>query len=416
MSIAGSALRDRLIFVVGARRSGTNWLQRVVCSHGDVVGVPAETYLFSQGIRPLMERFHHGAVSSSTTGFIHADRGALLDAVRDLCDVVFTQLRDALDPRAARILERTPEHATVLDVIAEVYPDARVIHIIRDPRDVVRSLLAQEWGPTTVAEAAEEWRSSVAAARAASARVPHYREVRYEAMLGDPRTHIADLFAWLGLSSGTSVEAALTEGGVRFNVDPTAPAVQEAKWRTTMRPDDVAEVERVAGDLLTETGYEPASRSSRPVHPSTPARTTTPLGAARRVFSRATSKRGRSFERDTIAHVIEVQWIVDQFLDLIGRGRFEDLTLMFAPTALIRIVHRGDETRGRGEDAVRGLIARLASDPAFGGRQLQGDVHPAVPTFTAVLVFETPDGARHERVFVVTVVAERITALALYAT
>ena len=58
--------------------------------------------------------------------------------------------------------------ATELDLIAEIYPDARVLHIIRDGRAVTRSLLALPNGPSTIEDAAEEWRESVAAFRSGS--------------------------------------------------------------------------------------------------------------------------------------------------------------------------------------------------------------------------------------------------------
>ena len=47
-----------MIFNAGARRSGTYWLQRITCAHPAVAEVPSETYIFSHGIAPLMERFH----------------------------------------------------------------------------------------------------------------------------------------------------------------------------------------------------------------------------------------------------------------------------------------------------------------------------------------------------------------------
>ena len=78
-----------MIFNVGSRRSGTYWLQPIVCAHPAVAEVPSETYVFSHGIAPLMERYHHGDRNWSEVGMIHADRERLIAAIRNLSDTVF---------------------------------------------------------------------------------------------------------------------------------------------------------------------------------------------------------------------------------------------------------------------------------------------------------------------------------------
>ena len=78
-----------MIFNVGARRSGTYWLQRITCAHPAVAEVPTETYVFSHGIAPLMERFHHGDRDHVDVGLVYADRTKLIAAIRSLCDTVF---------------------------------------------------------------------------------------------------------------------------------------------------------------------------------------------------------------------------------------------------------------------------------------------------------------------------------------
>src|SRR4051794_19181933 len=65
MSRADSPLRGRMIFNVGARRSGTFWLQRIVAAHPGVSAVPSETHLFSDGIAPLFSRLQHSVRSST---------------------------------------------------------------------------------------------------------------------------------------------------------------------------------------------------------------------------------------------------------------------------------------------------------------------------------------------------------------
>ena len=129
-----------MIFNVGARRSGTYWVQRIVCAHPSVAEVPSETYVFSHGIAPLMERFQHEDRGAQEVGRVYADRERLIGAVRALCDAVFGEFAQAGERHVA---ERTPWHVLHLPLIAEVYPDARFVHVVRDGRDAVRSLVAQ---------------------------------------------------------------------------------------------------------------------------------------------------------------------------------------------------------------------------------------------------------------------------------
>ena len=71
--IDNSPLAGQMIFSTGASRSGTYWLQRIVMAHPDVFGIPSKTLLFSHGMAPLLERFHHGARGSTELGAIYAD-------------------------------------------------------------------------------------------------------------------------------------------------------------------------------------------------------------------------------------------------------------------------------------------------------------------------------------------------------
>ena len=106
-----------------------------------------------------------------------------------------------------------------MPLIAEVYPDARFVHIIRDGRDVARSIVAQPWGPATVKEAAKEWGDSVAAGRAAAPRTG--RAPARSALRGPARrTARRDrrLYAHIGLDGG--IDEALAAAGQKANVTP----------------------------------------------------------------------------------------------------------------------------------------------------------------------------------------------------
>jgi len=240
-----------MIFNAGARRSGTYWLQRITCAHPAVAEVPSETYIFSHGIAPLMERFHHDDPEFQEVGQVYARRERVIESVRNLCDTVFGEfVRDGQTQAA----ERTPWHVYHLPLIAEVYPDASFVHIIRDGRDAVRSIVAQPWGPDNVKDAAEEWRSSVAAGLdAAPVLGDRLLEVRYEEVLADPRSGIARIYAHHGLEGG--IDEALEAAGAKANIGRQDNRVGTGKWREDWGRRELRDFDRVAGDLLRELGY-----------------------------------------------------------------------------------------------------------------------------------------------------------------
>jgi hypothetical protein len=379
-----------MIFVVGVQRSGTNWLQRIIASHPDVFAMPSETELFSRGIRPLAERFHHGAASSPVPGTTYADREALLDALRVFCDGVFAAARDRLAPSASRIVERTPDHVRELDLIAEIYPDAWFVHIIRDGRDVARSLLAQSWGPDTMEAAAASWAAGIAAARRAAPAIAHYVEVRYEELLASPEEEIRKLFSTIGLDGG--VDGALTESGARFNVDPSAPTVAAGKWRERLSADDVAIFEQVAGGTLRDLGYDTAPGSA-------PAKT-------RRGRTRRRPKQDGALTR---AEVRAGARFVQDVLDKLHRGRAEEIGPLLSADAYVRVVSANDDREGRDAEMRAHLIETLASDEALRTPQLRGDFHPSLRLYTVVASYEGGD-----RIFALWIANERITRFVYY--
>lgn len=399
-----------MIFVVGARRSGTNWLQRILCTHPAVAGVPSETYLFRYGVAQLAERFHQSAPRSTTTGSVYMERGAMLDALRDLCDAVFTGVLAATAPNASRLVERTPDHVRHLPLIGDIYPDARFVHIIRDGRDVARSLLSQSWGPTSIEEAAEEWRSAIAAARGAAPSLPHYREVRYEELLADPGRLAAELSGWLGLDVGAStVDAAIVEAGTRFNVDHADPAVAEGKWRGSFSDDDLSAFTRIAGQTLAELGYatEPGGGGRSVRRPRARGHVKTAL--RRRIGRRPSDE--TEFGREAMRRVRIGQGIVDRALGILASGRFAELAGLMHPSAYVRVVAPPVEWEGRGAAAFDRLVEHLAGDQALKGRAARGELLPSLPSTVAIMSYRLPDGSTEERLLTVTVEGERITRL-----
>ncbi len=398
-----------MIFNVGARRSGTYWLQRVVTAHPQVASVPSETHLFSHGIAPLMERFHHTIKGSPQVGSGFIELEQALDAVRDLCDAFF---EGYLTDDAARLAERTPLHVNHLSLIASIYPDAQFIHIIRDGRDVTRSLAAQNFGPDSVAEAAREWRTAIEDARGAKLDQSRYIEVRYEDLLLDPRPTVESLYTWLGLDANPQVvEQGALESQAERNVDRFQLAgTGTDKWRQVFGARDLAEFNSVAGDLIADLDYDPADPKTLPERSPLSQRRTL-RGGIRTIASRTRSRRDQAVAADPFRLKLE---IVEGVIAAMRDSDPEPLDRHLTQGAMVRVIDaEGGERAARGEAGRELLSKAVLSDRVFGLPQIRGDLYPGTPSFTVMLTIRARAEVAH-RLLIVELRGERIAELTIH--
>ena len=269
-------LGERLVFVVGAPRSGTTWVQRVIAAHPDAVGLPSETHLFSVTMSVVRDRVQGGLLDSTGTATWFMPHEEFVAAARDFCDAALGSWVRRRAPDALRVVERTPSHVWHLGLIGAVYPEATVVHVVRDGRDVARSLVSASWGPADVRGAARLWASSVRAARAAAPAVGSYHEVRYEDLLADVR-RLPGLHDAVGLPRlPGSDHLAELEGGLAVNVDPTRPDVATGKWRHEWSAAERTAYDEEVGDLAAEHG--PAQDGAAGAPPAPPPGRSPPRG------------------------------------------------------------------------------------------------------------------------------------------
>jgi hypothetical protein len=125
----------------------------------------------------------------------------------------FWRLVSALPPprqKPACFLEKTPQHVLFADLILKVMPRARFIHIVRDCRAVVASMLrsADGWAkdglPGDLDAATRYWMGCVRAGRKIPEMVAdrsRYFEIKYEALVSSTRSQLSKLFSWLNLDA-----------------------------------------------------------------------------------------------------------------------------------------------------------------------------------------------------------------------
>jgi hypothetical protein len=277
------------LFIVGCGRSGTSVLRRVLDGHSQLAVAHEGRF-----VAPLSRR---RARYERDDGFdVEAFAADLLvdPAVRGNLGLSVEDVRAALDgapvldyPDAVRRVfafyaarqgkprygDKMPAYVLRMPALADLFPEARFVHIIRDGRDVALSYQSVAWGPTTAEEAAIRWRGNVRRGRRDGRRLgaDRYREVRYEELVADPEPVLRSLCEFLDLAwddamlhhhvaAGAVVAATRFPGAHQRLLLPPTRGLRD--WRRDMPERDVAGFEAIAGDLLDELGYGRATGPS----------------------------------------------------------------------------------------------------------------------------------------------------------
>jgi hypothetical protein len=135
----GPGVEERLIFLIGAPRSGTTLLARMVGAHSKVA-VPPEPHLMPPlahlGLHERVERAPYDPIIThlGLREFVASlPRGEedYFDALRAFTDTLYGRALEGSG--AERFLDKTPAYALVLDFLARLYPRARYLVLTRHP-------------------------------------------------------------------------------------------------------------------------------------------------------------------------------------------------------------------------------------------------------------------------------------------
>ncbi len=194
------------IFIIGSPRSGTTWLQRLLLSHPEICG-GQETHFFSTVGNSIWSQYKNQQESGRKIGLpCYWSEAEIKEKMFTFWYETMSPLVDK-SPDAFYLLEKTPDHARFMDVITTILPQARFIHIIRDSRSVVSSLLAankSEWGkwaPSKAKDAAVIWYLNVLAATKFGKTLTEkqYYELHYEDLKQNTVPELKKVFTFLNI-------------------------------------------------------------------------------------------------------------------------------------------------------------------------------------------------------------------------
>lgn len=260
-------------FIVGSARSGTTLLRMMLNAHPRVA-VPPESRFITELHRG--DEVDAGRFLAELAGHRQFSNWDLpIEEVAALLPesgtIPYAEAASAphraYAARSGREVwgDKTPRYIEHLGLLSRLWPEARIVHLVRDGRNVALSYADVPFGPKTVAGAARLWAERVQhGMEAASSLGDRYLELRYEDFVGDPRTGAERLASFLGIGydDGMLDYTERSKGHVlaraaRYNPHVTERPQQATRsWETDMSPSQVEVFEAVAGDVLTTAGYK----------------------------------------------------------------------------------------------------------------------------------------------------------------
>lgn len=273
------------VFVLGCVRSGTTLLYHMLLSAGNFA-----IYRTESAVLNLLEpRFGDLSVERNKRRLLNAwfesrlftetglDRESIGKKVMDECRNGGDFLRIVMSEIAARQgvgrwADTTPEHLLYLHRIKQTIPEALVIHIIRDGRDVALSTDKQAYirrlpwdrRPSKMA-AGLYWDWMVNKGRRDGHDLGEdYIEVHFEDLIRDPRQTLTRLGQFVGQELDYDQILRVGIGSVRApntSFGETADFNPVGRWREGFSDEELLIFESLVGTTLEQNGYELATRS-----------------------------------------------------------------------------------------------------------------------------------------------------------
>ncbi len=276
--------RIRPFFIVGAGRSGTTLLRRILMAHPEV-HIPPESHGALSQVVKKHARYRgmdwQDLVSIVLGEFLSLERFFLWEidlsplflelknlprqerSLACIVDAIYRHHLKQYKPEAGRWGDKTPMYILRLKWIHRLFPEAQYINLIRDGRDVVASYLRAGLFPD-VGQAARRWVWAVRQATRYARKWPSdkFLSLRYEALVNHPESEIQKVCRFLRLEYQPGMLERVQPGVLgdahvphHQRVQQTIDARSIGRWKETLREDEVQAAEQIMGKWLVRLGY-----------------------------------------------------------------------------------------------------------------------------------------------------------------
>ena len=280
---------DRPIFVVGCPRSGTTMLSLMIHAHPRMAMPPESRFL----LRVWRNRAKFGDLSTPDqrmalakacvrTGSKVRDLGldpqetldAILAAPPTMGSAFGTIFKMFADRHGKpRWGDKRPAYYQEVDVLLRLFPDAQIVHIVRDGRSNVASLKKMPWWPYDSIGSMASWSQAEYCSRRNQKRLPAdtFHVIRYESLVADPEPVLRELCRFLdedfhpAMLEPSEVRDVVPEKKTwHGNLKQSVNTDQVESWRKGLDPWELGLMETVLRRKLKHWNYPISGAGDRP--------------------------------------------------------------------------------------------------------------------------------------------------------
>lgn len=266
------------VFIVGVQRSGTTLLRLILNAHPDIA-IPEEARFFT----PLLKRSHirrtmEGKNLERLVSYLRSneqfrlwnfDREPFLRDLADRPSVTLAEVMDtmfssyAVSEGKSRWGDKSLFFGS-LELLHDMFPNARFIHIVRDGRDVFNSWRKMDPSKGHPAVMSLDWRYKLASIENSVKRIPekNVMTLRYEDLLAQPEETVKSICSFLDIKFETAM-LEFHKTSQHYIGDHHSELIFKAidnsnisKWRKNLSPDEIKIYELMAKGPLNKYGYE----------------------------------------------------------------------------------------------------------------------------------------------------------------
>lgn len=246
---------ENLVFIIGCPRSGTSWTWGLLSSFRQVEPLLIEDFPeLSKRNRIKQMKTEEGFVTTETAIF---HRRLLTDK----------EIRRGIAGKARKhpgaiLLEKTPRHALKLKRITALFPEAKIIHVIRDPRAVINSVLQTEF--TGGHKAAHSLEEAISLYRQYFDATEPYKNhenlvrLQYESLSREPVRELSSICEFIGLDAGLDEIEAVVKKNTGKSQTVSSNDFRKGQvdsYKEELSRQDIARIEQELADILEVYGY-----------------------------------------------------------------------------------------------------------------------------------------------------------------